>query len=107
MSDSLEAEVSSLKEIAATQQAQLKSLEQTNQKLVALMEHRANQPQAGVTGVKIQDFNMPFMNLVGLLVKVALASIPAGIVLTIIYAIILFIVATVFGGIGLGLMNAF
>lgn len=85
----LQAQVSSLTEIAELQRQQIKALEQ-------IKLH-----SGGRTSVKIEDFNMPFMNLVGLLVKVALASIPAAIILTIVYFIIAFIIATVFGGIGL------
>lgn len=99
--DSLQKQVASLSQIAESQQAQLKSLEQTNQQLVTLMERQAARPQSTSTGVKIEDINMPFMNMVGLLVKIALASIPAAIILTIVYFIIAFIIASVFGGIGL------
>jgi hypothetical protein len=38
--------------------------------------------------VEIIDFNMPFTALVGILVKIALASIPAAIILTAIIAVI-------------------
>ncbi|GJM42880.1 MAG: hypothetical protein DHS20C20_31620 [Ardenticatenaceae bacterium] len=85
----LQAQVNSLAEIADMQRQQIKALEQIKRNA------------GGLTGVKIQDFNMPFMNLVGIMVKIALASIPAAIVLTIIYFIIAFIIVTVFGGIGL------
>ena len=41
--------------------------------------------------VYIEDINMPFMALVGLMVKIALASIPAIILITVIYVILGFI----------------
>ena len=48
------------------------------------------------SSVKIEDFNMPFIHLVGLLVKFALAAIPAAIILTVVYVIIGFVL-TFFG----------
>lgn len=101
VNDSLEQKVVLLTNIAESQQAQLKSLEQTNRQLVTLMERQASPTANGRTSVKIEDFNMPFMNLVGLMVKIALASIPAAIILTIVYFIIIFVFAAVFGGLGL------
>ena len=44
--------------------------------------------------VRIEDVNMPFMALVGFLVKVALAAIPAGLILGLFY----FFVTALFGG---------
>jgi hypothetical protein len=41
-----------------------------------------------INQVEIIDFNMPFTALVGILVKIALASIPAAIILTAIIAVI-------------------
>jgi hypothetical protein len=84
----LQAQVNSLTEIAEMQRHQTKALEQ--------LKHVSG----GLTSVKIEDFNMPFMNLVGLMVKIALASIPAAIILAIVYFIIGFIIATLFGSLG-------
>ncbi len=57
----------------------------------------------GQQWVKVQDFNMPFMNLAMFLVKLALASIPAAIVLWVIG----FLVFTLFGILGLSLFSLF
>jgi hypothetical protein len=46
--------------------------------------------------VGINNFNMPFMALVGLLVKIALASIPAALVLGGVYFICIFLVTRLF-----------
>jgi hypothetical protein len=49
--------------------------------------------------VKVQDVNIPFFNLAGFLVKVALASIPAGLILGMIW----FFIVALFGLLGLSL----
>ncbi len=40
-----------------------------------------------ITHIKIEDVNMPFVALIGFLLKVALAGIPAAIILAILYTI--------------------
>jgi hypothetical protein len=52
---------------------------------IAANQQRMNN---GINQVKIIDFNMPFSALVGIIVKIALASIPAAIILTAIIAVI-------------------
>ena len=54
-----------------------------------------SQQSPAVVNVKVVDINMPFMAMVGLMIKVSLASIPAAIILTILGAIL----AAIFGGI--------
>ncbi len=49
------------------------------------------------TRVVVTDFDMPFSSLVNFMVKVALASIPASIVVAIIYGITLFCILTTLG----------
>jgi|GEM_PF-1525389 len=49
------------------------------------------------TRVVIADFDMPFGSLVNFMVKVALASIPASIVVAIIYGMTLFCILTTLG----------
>ena len=41
--------------------------------------------------VHIEDINMPFWAMVGLLVKIAVASVPAVLVITVFYAILAFV----------------
>lgn len=48
--------------------------------------------------VAIVDVNMPFMSMVILIIKMALASIPAVIILSIIFAIIGGLIGGIFGG---------
>jgi hypothetical protein len=47
--------------------------------------------QAGSTRVVIADFDMPFWSLVNFMIKVAIASIPATIIVSIIGFVIVFI----------------
>jgi hypothetical protein len=49
--------------------------------------------------IKVQDFNMPFFNLAGFMVKVALASIPAAIIIGVLWLL----AVAFFGILGLGL----
>ena len=48
--------------------------------------------------VTIADIKMPFGSMVVFMVKAAIASIPAVIILTIIYGIVAFMMAGIFGG---------
>ncbi len=48
---------------------------------IAIVHH------AGPTKVTIADFNMPFLSMVGFMVKLSIAAIPAAIIITIIAAI--------------------
>jgi hypothetical protein len=53
--------------------------------------------------VKVQDINVPFLNLSMFLVKLALAGIPAGIVLW----VIVFVIVALFGLLGLSVFSLF
>ncbi len=50
------------------------------------------------TPIVITDLRIPFIRLVMFFVKVALAAIPAAIILTIIFAVLAAILAVAFGG---------
>jgi len=54
-----------------------------------------------VNEVKITDIKMPFWSMVMFMVKVAIASIPAIIILWIIFAVLAVIFGSIFGG-GMG-----
>lgn len=58
---------------------------------------------AGTSDVVIVDFNMPFVSMVTFLVKLALAAIPAAIILSVIYIAIM----AVFGGIFTAILRSF
>lgn len=70
---------------------------------IRVQQERQLPPAIGSGNVKIIDFNMPFMALVGLLVKFALASIPAAIIIAIIWSVILFVVTFGLSMLGVGL----
>lgn len=69
---------------------------QTNQTL-NLMEHGL--------GVRIENFNMPFGAMVGLMVKIAVASIPAAIIFMILVFLMSCVVLTTFAGTISGLLG--
>ncbi len=52
---------------------------------------------AAVTRVKVTDFDMPFGSLVFFLVKFAIAAVPAGLILAMIYGTLWALVGAVFG----------
>src|SRR5579859_6687674 len=104
----VDAERAPAADVAAEVQV-LNLIYQAQLKQEALLEGiRAQQAQVSPSlspgaGVKIIDFNMPFFALVGLLVKIALASIPAAIVLSVIYGIVAFVVIFGLSVLGIGL----
>ena len=53
----------------------------------------------------IVDFNMPFGSMVLFIIKWAIAAIPAIIILSIIWVVVVAILATMFAGVGAGLMG--
>ena len=83
----LEVQVQKLTEIAQSQQEQLRMLKAQSDKLSALIgavdQLRQDEDDDDLDHVKIEDVNMPFMAMVGFLVKVSLASIPAAIILSV------------------------
>jgi hypothetical protein len=77
------------------QKAQIEELQRQNERLIGLLAKDRN--GTALSHVKIDDVNMPFGSLIGFLIKVALASIPAMIILSIIYFLIAAIISVVFG----------
>ena len=63
-----------------------------------------DQPQSRLPNrVVITNFDMPFMSLVGFLVKLAFASIPATIIVSVVWVILFFIFTAILAGCGLAL----
>jgi hypothetical protein len=96
--------LSELVKIQNIQKEQIAELQRQNARMIGLLS-AANQGDSSQTiaRVKIEDVNMPFGALIGFLVKVSLASIPAVLVLAVIYFLILF----VFSIFGLAIGGAF
>jgi hypothetical protein len=90
-----------LVEIQKVQNGQIEELQQQNERLIGILAD--NDRASGLTRVKIEDANMPFTALVGLLIKVSLASIPAMLTLTLLYVLIVFVL----GGLLTALFAAF
>ncbi len=65
-------------------------------------QQRPNQPQQ-IVPVAVTDVDIPFGQMVNLLVKLALASIPAAIIVWLIFMILGGIAAVVLGGLGAAL----
>lgn len=77
--------------IQKTQQQQAQTLQTISAQLANLHQRP----------LKVIDFDMPFGSLVGFMVKAAIASIPAAIIVLVLYLAIVF----VFGLLGTGLMS--
>ena len=58
-----------------------------NRRMVDAMENMNDIVSNHLTPVKIEDVNMPFTAMVGLMLKVAVASIPAAIIFIVLFAI--------------------
>jgi len=87
--------------IMKEQNREIARLRQQNERIVELLENVSDEdPDLGLFYVKVEDINMPFRSLVGFLVKVSLASIPAMIILAALYVIAGFILGLL--GIGIG-----
>ena len=52
------------------------------------------------TRVVVTDISMPFISMVIFMIKWVIASIPAFIILSILWAIVMAILSTIFGGMG-------
>ena len=63
------------------------------------------QPPAAPHRVAIADIDIPFWRMVAILIKWAIAAIPAAIVISVIFGIIGAILAMVFGGMFGGMMG--
>jgi hypothetical protein len=84
-----------------TQNAKLEKIRDQQEKFQKVfIEANQERENSGINQVKIIDFNMPFMALVGIIVKIALASIPAAIILTIVIAVIGLGITFIFGTFG-------
>lgn len=57
-----------------------------NRRLVAALENVEDVLYNHLTPIKIEDVNMPFMAMVGLMLKVAFASIPAALIFGLLFA---------------------
>lgn len=85
-----------LVEIQKSQREQIEELRLQNERIIGLLGQ--DKKEAGIGHVKIEDINMPFLAMIGLLVKVSLASIPALLILALIYGILTIIFGGLLGG---------
>jgi AmiR/NasT family two-component response regulator len=96
--------LSELVEIQNSQKAQIAELKSLNERMVELL---SKQPQLSFgkdeVHVKIENINMPFVAMVGFIIKASLASIPAAIIL----ALIIGIISVIFGGALAGILSSF
>ncbi len=86
--------LSDLVELQKLQKVQIADLKRQNEQIIERLSgllSLGNNP----TEVNIENINMPFLDLVGFMVKVAVASIPAAIIIGLLYALVL----AIFGGI--------
>ncbi len=94
--------LTALCEIQKRQQQQIEELKAQNERIIGLLADPKSPGSTGslkgIIAAKIEDFNMPFSSLVGFLVKIAFASIPAAIILGIFYAIFGGVLVAIFGG---------
>ncbi len=85
--------LSALVEIQKQQRDQIIDLDRKNIKIIQLIANLEKDfLDTEVNHVKIEDVNMPFGALVGLMLKISFAAIPAGIVLGAIYFLIISII---------------
>lgn len=99
--DLLYEQVQRLSEIHQAQQVQISLLSDQNERLIAALKTLAAEREPSSSRhVKIEDINMPFVALVGFMVKIAFASIPAAILIGLFY----FVVVVIFGGLLAGLL---
>jgi hypothetical protein len=88
--------LSEMVEIQKLQREQISKLREQNTRIIQLLENVSDEdPKLGLFYVKIEDVNMPFGSLVGFMLKVSLAAIPAAIILGVLYALVI----AIFGGI--------
>ncbi len=86
--------LSALVDIQSKQKDQITELERQNEKIIESLADLVDKGDSTLD-VNIENINMPFMDLVGFMVKIAIASIPAAIFIGILYAIVI----AIFGGI--------
>lgn len=92
-----------LRDIQRAQQQQIEELKRQNETMISLLNAP---PQAGLPTrdglleTKIENFNMPFWSLVGFLIKMSIASIPAALIIAILIGLITALLALL--GISIG-----
>lgn len=93
--DLLVEQLENLKELVKIQQEQLQIARIQNENMVRTLNIVNEFKDANrYFNIKIQDVNIPFMALIGLLIKVTLASIPAALII----GLLSFLFFIVFGG---------
>jgi Flp pilus assembly protein TadB len=85
--DTLDNQQQAIVQLAKQQQTQAKELAEVSKRVDSIGDalFPEDERHPGRQSVKVQDFNMPFFNLAGFMVKVALASIPAAIIIGILW----------------------
>ena len=94
----LAAQTQSLADLVAIQQAQsvqIEELKKQNERLIGITVDTKR--EKSLSQVKIENINMPFWAMVGFLIKLSLASIPAMIILTVIFGILTLVLGGIFG----------
>jgi hypothetical protein len=94
-----------LTQLQREQIGDINALSAQNERIIGLLATIADNQGKSGTGfsrVKIEDFNMPFWALAGIIIKIALASIPAWLILALSGFILWFVIAVVL----IGLMGA-
>lgn len=95
----LAAQTQSLSELVAIQKAQseqIEGLQQQNERVIGILaDSRRDKP---ASHVKVENINMPFWALVGFLIKLSLASIPAMLIVMMIYGIMVFVLGGLLEG---------
>ena len=66
----------------------LDELRKKQEELTAAQKSALAQPPPRLGQVKIIDFNMPFVALIGMLVKISVASIPASLIMVVVFVIV-------------------
>jgi len=90
-----------LNKLVQIQSEQLEKIRTQNENLVNFMNSISkNRDSNGNFQIKIQDFNMPFMALVGLIVKITFASIPAAIIIFVSVMVFSLLFGGFFGALG-------
>lgn len=100
--DVLQQQASRLEEINQAQQEQIGLLKAQNEQLNLILQASSKPADASALAhVKIENVNMPFWELVGFLIKLSVAWIPAMIIM----GIIAFVITAVFGGVLAGIFG--
>jgi len=97
--ETLEEQLRALEQIVRNQQEQLAKLTSQDDKISALLDiANGLQGRAGCFRVRIESIDMPFMEMVNLLVKVSLAAIPAALIVVIVCATVIVLFVGLLGG---------